>query len=82
LIDSPRRGCGIRAATSIFGRGPISSIAAAFPRTLARVLPPWWLFLITGIGWTIVALILLRFDYTTVRAISKTVATGCLRSSW
>jgi len=33
-------------------------------------LPPWWLFLITGIGWTIVALILLRSDYTTVRAIS------------
>jgi hypothetical protein len=39
-------------------------------RPLARLLPPWWLFLITGIGWTIVALILLRSDYTTVRAIS------------
>jgi uncharacterized membrane protein HdeD (DUF308 family) len=33
-------------------------------------LPPWWLFLITGIGWTIVALILLRSVLTTVRAIS------------
>ena len=48
----------------------MSSIAAAVPRTLARVLPPWWLFLLTGISWTIVAVILLRFDYTTVRAIS------------
>ena len=38
--------------------------------TLARVLPPWWCFLITGIGWMIVGLIVLRFDYTTVSAIS------------
>ena len=38
--------------------------------TLARVLPPWWLFLITGIGWMVVGLIVLRFDYTTVHAIS------------
>jgi uncharacterized membrane protein HdeD (DUF308 family) len=44
--------------------------AAAAQRTLGRVLPPWWLFLITGIGWTLVALILLRFDYTSVSAIS------------
>jgi uncharacterized membrane protein HdeD (DUF308 family) len=34
------------------------------------VLPPWWLLLITGIGWTLVGLILLRFDYTSVSAIS------------
>jgi uncharacterized membrane protein HdeD (DUF308 family) len=46
------------------------SMAAALPRTLARVLPPWWLFLVTGIGWTLVALVLLRFDYTSVSAIS------------
>jgi uncharacterized membrane protein HdeD (DUF308 family) len=38
--------------------------------TLARVLPPWWLFLVTGIGWMLVGLIVLRFDYTTVSAIS------------
>ena len=37
---------------------------------LARTLPPWWLFLITGIGWMLVSLILLRFDYTSVSAIS------------
>jgi uncharacterized membrane protein HdeD (DUF308 family) len=45
------------------------SIASA-ERTLGRVLPPWWVFLITGIGWMLVALILLRFDYTSVSAIS------------
>ena len=39
-------------------------------RTLGRVLPPWWLLLITGIGWILVSLILLRFDYTSVSAIS------------
>jgi uncharacterized membrane protein HdeD (DUF308 family) len=37
---------------------------------LARVLPPWWLLLITGVAWTLVALILLRFDYTSVSSIS------------
>jgi uncharacterized membrane protein HdeD (DUF308 family) len=45
------------------------SIAAA-ERSLGRALPPWWLFLITGIGWMLVALILLRFDYGSVSAIS------------
>jgi uncharacterized membrane protein HdeD (DUF308 family) len=44
--------------------------AAARERTLARVLPPWWLMLITGIGWILVGLIVLRFDYTSVSAIS------------
>jgi uncharacterized membrane protein HdeD (DUF308 family) len=44
--------------------------AATGQRTLARALPPWWLLLITGIGWTLVALIVLRFDYTSVSAIS------------
>jgi uncharacterized membrane protein HdeD (DUF308 family) len=44
--------------------------AATRERTLARVLPPWWLMLITGIGWILVGLIVLRFDYTSVSAIS------------
>jgi uncharacterized membrane protein HdeD (DUF308 family) len=43
---------------------------AGAQRTLARALPPWWLFLITGVGWTLVGLIVLRFDYTSVSAIS------------
>jgi uncharacterized membrane protein HdeD (DUF308 family) len=44
--------------------------AATTRRTLGRVLPPWWFMLITGIGWMLVALIVLRFDYTSVSAIS------------
>jgi len=43
---------------------------AGAQRTLARALPPWWLFLVTGVGWTLVGLILLRFDYTSVSAIA------------
>lgn len=39
-------------------------------RVVGRALPPWWLFLVTGTGWAIVGLIVLRFDYTSVHAIS------------
>jgi len=44
--------------------------AAAAERTLARALPPWWLVLIGGVGWMLAGLIVLRFDYTSVSAIS------------
>ena len=44
--------------------------AVATERAIGRALPPWWLFLVTGIGWAIVGLILLRFNYTSVHAIS------------
>jgi uncharacterized membrane protein HdeD (DUF308 family) len=39
-------------------------------RQLGNTLPPWWLLLVTGIGWLLVGLILLRFNYTSVHAIS------------
>jgi uncharacterized membrane protein HdeD (DUF308 family) len=39
-------------------------------RALARELPPWWLFLITGLAWMVVSLIVLRFDYTSVSSIA------------
>src|ERR1700747_1461022 len=39
-------------------------------RGLGESLPPGWLLLIPGIGWTLVGLILLRFNHTSVRAIS------------
>ena len=48
----------------------MSSIVSAAERSLGRVLPPWWLFLLTGIGWMLVTLIVLRFDYASVSAIS------------
>lgn len=39
-------------------------------RQLAESLPPWWLLLITGLAWMLIGLILLRFNYTSVHAIS------------
>jgi uncharacterized membrane protein HdeD (DUF308 family) len=48
----------------------MSSVAGAAQRSFGRLLPPWWLFLLTGVSWTLVGLIVLRFDYTSVRAIA------------
>lgn len=52
----------------------MSTAAPTFEGTVERqlgdALPPWWLLLITGIGWSLVGLILLRFNYTSVHAIS------------
>src|SRR5256714_5791448 len=48
----------------------MSMLAAGAPRALGRLLPPWWVFLVSGIIWMLVGLIVLRFDYTSVRAIS------------
>lgn len=49
---------------------PFRSAVRPAERLLARTLPPWWLLLITGVSWTLVGLILLRFDYTSVYSIS------------
>ena len=48
----------------------MSSFVAGAERSLGRLLPPWWLLLVTGISWMLVALIVLRFDYSSVSAIS------------
>jgi uncharacterized membrane protein HdeD (DUF308 family) len=45
-------------------------MATGGQRLLARALPPWWLLILTGVSWVLVSLILLRFDYTSVYAIS------------
>jgi uncharacterized membrane protein HdeD (DUF308 family) len=45
-------------------------VMSATERTLGRALGPWWLWLLTGIGWILVSVILLRFDYGSVSAIS------------
>jgi len=47
-----------------------ASVENSAERAVGRALPPWWLFLITGLGWAIVGLIVLRFNYTSVHAIS------------
>ena len=46
------------------------TLEGAAERQLGDALPPWWLLLLTGIGWILVGLILLRFNYTSVHAIS------------
>jgi uncharacterized membrane protein HdeD (DUF308 family) len=38
----------------------------------------WWLPLVTGILWTLFALIVFRFDYTTVATLSLLVGTACI----
>jgi uncharacterized membrane protein HdeD (DUF308 family) len=50
---------------------PRITVAQAGGRWLSRTfLPPWWLLLITGVAWIVVAIILLRFDYVSVYSIS------------
>ena len=51
-------------------------MSSAAQRAVSRALPPWWLFLVTGVAWTVIAIILLRFNYTTVSAIS--ILFGCV----
>jgi uncharacterized membrane protein HdeD (DUF308 family) len=37
---------------------------------LEAVADRWWIFLVTGIGWLVLALLIFQWDYTTVYAIS------------
>ena len=58
-------------ATAHQTEAPRITMAQAGGRWLSRTfLPPWWMLLITGIAWTLVAITLLRFDYTSVYSIS------------
>jgi uncharacterized membrane protein HdeD (DUF308 family) len=38
----------------------------------------WWLLLVTGVAWVIIAILILRFDYTTVAAIAVLLGVFCL----
>ena len=53
-----------------------SPLVSKAERTLGKALPPWWLVLVTGIAWIVVGVIVLRFDYTSVSAIS--ILFGCV----
>ena len=37
----------------------------------------WWLMLITGVAWIVIAVIILRFDYNTVAAIATLFGVFC-----
>jgi uncharacterized membrane protein HdeD (DUF308 family) len=41
-----------------------------FESTVAELLPPWWLLLVAGIGWILVSVIVLQFNFASVDAIS------------
>jgi uncharacterized membrane protein HdeD (DUF308 family) len=47
--------------------------AAALIDRVARL---WWLVLLTGVGWILVAVIVLRFDYSSVTAVA--ILFGCM----
>jgi uncharacterized membrane protein HdeD (DUF308 family) len=47
-----------------------SPLSASDRRTMAEAAGLWWLFLITGTAWLLFSIIIFRFDYTTVSAIS------------
>src|ERR1700755_2907523 len=38
----------------------------------------WWLSLITGIAWILLSVVIVRFDYTTVAAVSVLFGVYCL----
>lgn len=46
--------------------------------SLASLSSPWWVFLITGVLWILIAWIVLRFDYTSISAISALAGTVIL----
>jgi uncharacterized membrane protein HdeD (DUF308 family) len=47
-----------------------SPLSASDRRTMLEATGLWWLFLITGTAWLLFSIIVFRFDYTTVSAIS------------
>jgi len=54
----------------------VSSFATPHQGELERVTSVWWLFLVTGSLWMLVSLLVLRFNYTSVSAIS--ILFGCV----
>ena len=55
----------------------MSVTASALPAE-RNIKLPWWLFLLTGIGWLIFAWIVLSFDFTTVWAVAVWAGFGII----
>jgi uncharacterized membrane protein HdeD (DUF308 family) len=65
--------------TATPGDAGITAPDRARSRTsLASLSSPWWVFLITGVLWILIAWIVLRFDYTSISAISALAGTVIL----
>ena len=47
-----------------------STIVLEEQEVLEEAADRWWVFLVTGIGWLVFALLVFQWDYTTVYAIS------------
>lgn len=41
----------------------------------------WWLLLVTGLAWVVIAIVILRFDYTTVAAIAVLFGVFCFAAA-
>ena len=41
----------------------------------------WWLLLVTGVAWVVVAIVILRFDYGTVAAIAVLFGVFCFAAA-
>ena len=55
---------------SIFRDAEVRIEDGPLGRFLAPVTDNWWLLLVTGIAWLLVSIVIFRFDYTTVAAVS------------
>src|SRR5580692_4498085 len=51
-----------------------SAIKPGGRKPLAQLAGPWWMFLLTGIGWLLISFIVLRFSLVSVAAVGTLVA--------
>src|SRR5262245_37076448 len=59
-------------------RTPASSFGLYEREVTVEAAKLWWLFLLTGIAWLLFSIIVFRFDYTTVSAISILCGIVCI----